>query len=105
MADLPKWRDMACQCGGLWFMEVHTYRWHPTGGTSKGETQQRCVQCGELTNPQQARALHRRQQLEAELAGLQEQLSETEPATAETSRTQRQSAPPSPPSRPLSGRS
>lgn len=79
-SNLPRWHEIICECGSAQFEAVFTYRWHPTGGTSRGDEIERCVKCHEPVNARRAMQLVRKRQLQSEMRQLNELIGEEAPS-------------------------
>ena len=71
MAEIPRWHDIVCACGEKdQFVSTSSYRWHPSGGTSKGLEVIRCLKCGSVVDPAAMERQQRRQSLQRQLSEL-----------------------------------
>jgi len=81
MANVARWHDIECSnCGNKdLFGSTSTYRWHPTGGTSKGLETIRCLKCLTVVSPADQERQVRRENLKRQMDELDAENTEKQP--------------------------
>ena len=74
LAELTRWHDLRCACGGAQFEKLYALKRHANGGMSEEASGWKCSRCQQPTDTGTLWNHLRRQQIKEQMAAMQMEL-------------------------------